>query len=502
MRVRPGGTLQARITGLLVVVLLAATALIGVVTALSLRAFLVGRLDQQLASAGGRFAISLEHGQLTPGGSDGDADNAVPGQSIGTLGVRLFDGRLAQSAIVEPDGHNVAPTLTSADVRLLAAQPVDGSARTLELGRLGDYRVQAVAGRDGDVLITGLPQHDVDATLAQLVLVESVVFVVVIVIAAVVVALLVRRTLRPLRRVTDVARHVADLPLTEAATPLPSGLAPPNPSTEVDQVSTAFEHMLDHIRAALAARDLTEERLRQFVADASHEFRTPLASIRVYSESLQRGERPLEPAVIETLGRIDAATARMATLVEDLLLLARLDDAEAQRTVPTDLSQLVVEAVVEACALAPDRRWQLDLPDNPVLVDGDPGRLHRVVGNLVGNARLHTPSGTTVEISLAVADASGTVELVVADDGPGIPSSLQARLFDRFTRGDVARSSAHGSTGLGLAIASGVVAAHGGSIAVVSGHGATRFIVRLPRGQPGREFADLPPNLLKASESS
>ncbi len=506
MRLRLGGTLRARITLLLVVVMLVATAVIGVATVLSLRAFLFGRLDAQLGGAGARFSISLEHGRVDPGGSDDDADNAVPGQSVGTLGVRLLGGRVAQSAVVDAEGHNVTPSFSPADVTALARLPVGpGAFRSVDFDRLGDYRLQAVAGRDGDVLVTGLPEHDDDATLAQLAAAEAVVFAVVIAAAAAVVALLVRRTMRPLQRVAEVARHVAGLPLTTAATPLPSGLAPEHPTTEVDQVSTAFEHMIDHIRLALGARDATEERLRQFVADASHEFRTPLATIRAYSESLQRDPAAVTPPAAVTLARIDVATSRMTALVDDLLLLARLDDGDRGVLVPTDLTRVVVEAVVDARALAPDHRWRLDLPDAPVEVDGDADRLHRVVVNLLSNARLHTPAGTTVEVAVAVDTPAGTVALVVADDGPGIPPELRATLFDRFTRGDASRSSAHGSTGLGLAIVHGVVTAHGGTIEVDSGPGSTVFTVRLgydPR--PDRDSgADLvEPNLSKVSESS
>ena len=275
-------------------------------------------------------------------------------------------------------------------------------------------------------------------------------------------------------------------PLTEAATRLPHGIAPPDPTTEVDQVSVAFDHMLDHLRDALAVRDHTEDRLRRFVADASHELRTPLATIKAYSEYATRTDDGLPETATTAFARIDAAATRMTTLVDDLLLLARLDAGRPLAREPVDLTQMVLDAVDDARAAAPAHHWHLDLPEDPIEVHGDGERLHQVLANLLSNARKHTPDGTTVTTALSVSDAQVTLE--VSDDGPGIPAEQQADLFDRFTRADPGRPSGHGSSGLGLAIARGIAVAHGGTLELSSRPGRTCFQMRIPidRTEPAR----------------
>ena len=229
--------------------------------------------------------------------------------------------------------------------------------------------------------------------------------------------------------------------------------------------------------AALSTRQASETRVRQFVADASHELRTPLTAIRGYTELAQR--IPDAPAELEhALGRVASEAARMTQLVEDLLLLARLDSGRPLEHEPVDLSALVVDAVSDAHVAGPEHRWQLDLPDEPVLISGDGARLQQVLTNLLANARVHTGPGTVVTTGLSVAD--GAVLLTVADDGPGIPAALQSEVFQRFARGDSSRSRSGGSTGLGLAIAAAVVRAHGGTIGLDSAPGRTVFTVRLP----------------------
>ncbi len=480
-------TLRTRLTITLVAVLLAVCAVTGVTTALTLRGYLIGRLDAQLAAAGGRFSLSLEHGRPATARTDGDgdSDSAVPGQSVGTLGVRLLGARVAQSALVDGDGENRVPVLTAADVAALVALPAGGRARSVHLDTVGDYRLEAVAGRDGDTQITGLPLHEVDETVTRLVTVEGSLFALAILVSAAVTAVLVGRTLRPLRRVADTALHVSGLPLTDRGTALPAGIAPPDPTTEVDQVSVAFDRMLDHVRRALTARDLTEARLRRFVADAGHELRTPLATIRAHAEYAARSGDRLPAATTTSLERIDTAATRMAALVDDLLLLARLDSGRPLTHDTVDLTQLVIEAVADAHTTAPDHHWRLELPDEPVETIGDADRLHQVLTNLLANARTHTPPGTTV--TTTVTPTPTGAEVTVADDGPGIAPDLITGLFDRFTRGDPSRSGGHGSSGLGLAIAQGITAAHHGTLTVESRPGRTCFRLDLPAvGPPAR----------------
>jgi two-component system OmpR family sensor kinase len=241
--------------------------------------------------------------------------------------------------------------------------------------------------------------------------------------------------------------------------------------------------MLGHVAAALAARQASETRVRHFVADASHELRTPLAAIRGYAELAGRFGDSVPPDVAHAMRRVHSETARMTTLVEDLLLLARLDSGRPLDREPVDLTMLVINAISDAHVAGRDHNWRLDLPDEPVTVTGDPARLHQVLANLLANARTHTPPATTVVASLRA--TGDRVELSVVDDGPGIPAELLPEVFDRFARGDSSRSRAAGSTGLGLAIVAAVVEAHHGSVEVTSRPGHTAFTVLLPAGGPG-----------------
>jgi len=246
----------------------------------------------------------------------------------------------------------------------------------------------------------------------------------------------------------------------------------------VGQVSAAMNHMLDRVDDALTERQHAEARLRQFVADASHELRTPLSVVRSHSELLQRVCADLPDEVRQSLRRIDAEAGRMSALVEDLLLLARLDAGQPLDRRPVDLSLLAVNAVTDARVAGPDHRWQLDLPEEPMVVLGDAHRLYQVIAGLLHNARIHTPAGTIVTVRIArPADAA---LLAVHDDGPGIPASLLPTVTDRFVRGDGARTRRIASSGLGLSIVAGVVAASGGSLAIDSRPGSTTVSVRLP----------------------
>ena len=217
--------------------------------------------------------------------------------------------------------------------------------------------------------------------------------------------------------------------------------------------------------------------MRRFVADASHELRTPLTSIRGYAELTRRGGHELPPDVAKSMERIESEAIRMTSLVEDLLLLARLDEGRDLEAGSVDLSGILLDTVSDAHAAAPDHAFALDLPEVPVIVNGDDARLRQVVANLLANARVHTPAGTATTICLEVRDRA---ILTVADNGPGIPAERQASLFERFTRGDESRSRAAGSTGLGLAIVRAVIEGHCGTVSVDSVPGRTVFTVELP----------------------
>jgi two-component system OmpR family sensor kinase len=292
--------------------------------------------------------------------------------------------------------------------------------------------------------------------------------------------LIIRRALAPLNRVAAAAGAVANLPLDrgEVALPVRVNQADANPNTEVGRLGLAVNRMLDHISAALSTRQASESRVRQFVADASHELRTPLAAIRGYTELAQRNRAEVPVDVAHAMSRVESEAQRMTRLVEDLLLLARLDSGRPLERRPVDLARLCADRVSDAHAAGPDHHWNLDVPPQPLLVSGDEARLHQVVANLLANARVHTPAGTTV--TLALNSDGGTAILRVLDDGPGIPVMLQSEVFERFARADTSRSHVDGSTGLGLAIVSAVVAAHNGTITLRSAPGNTEFTVCLP----------------------
>ncbi len=294
--------------------------------------------------------------------------------------------------------------------------------------------------------------------------------------------MIIRRQLAPLSRVSEAARQVADLELDRGEVRLPTPIVKVDPAsadTEIGQLGSALNRMLDRIAGALSARHASETRVRQFVADASHELRTPLAAIRGYTELAQRKRDDLPDDVAHAMSRVESETERMTQLVEDMLLLARLDTGRPLEREQVDLSRLVVDAVSDAHIAGHDHEWLLDLPDEPVIVVGDEARLHQVLANLLANARIHTPPGTSVITSLVVDDSGGAV-LTVADDGPGIPAWLQPEIFERFARGDSSRSRRGGSTGLGLAIVAAVVRAHSGTIDVHSVPGKTEFVVKFP----------------------
>ncbi|KAK1183007.1 ATP-binding protein [Streptomyces sp. NBS 14/10] len=482
-------TLRARLTAGLVVLLAAASLAVGLTTVLALEGFLVRRLDQQLTAAGGRFPASLEHGERP------DADNRpdTRGQSAYTFGARLKGGEATQAAVVH-DNTDARVPLTGADQRALAHLPVDGRGHDVRLSAIGAYRVLAVAGDDGDVLITGLPLRPVAETVHRVELVEAVVFGSALAVTGVAGALWVRLSLRPLRRVTATAAGVARLPLASGEVAMPAPVPDTDPRTEVGQVGAALNRMLGHVGDALARRHAGEERLRQFAADASHELRTPVANVRGHAELALRHPGPVPVEVRHALERIQSESQRMSTLVDDLLLLARLDAGRPLARGPVDLTRLVLDATGDARAAGPDHRWTLELPEEPVTVTGDEHRLQQVVANLLANARTHTPPGTEVAVRLGA--PAGRTELTVADNGPGIPEALQAEVFERFARADPSRSRAAGNTGLGLAIVRAVVAAHGGTVGVASRPGRTVFRVVLPDTPPDARAAEPGPTIV------
>jgi two-component system OmpR family sensor kinase len=320
----------------------------------------------------------------------------------------------------------------------------------------------------------------VQLAVYRLAAVITIVAVVGLLLAALLGLLIVRLTLRPLRRVAATASRVAELPLDKGDVALAVRVpdADIEPRTEVGQVGAALNRMLGHVSHALSARQQSESKVRQFVADASHELRTPLAAIRGYAELTRRSRQTLPADISYAMERVESEATRMTGMVDDLLLLARLDAGRPVEHEDVDLTALLVDVVSDAHVAGPAHPLELTLPDEPIVVSGDNHRLHQVVANLLTNARTHTPPGTHIAVRLA--QVAESARITVSDDGPGIPASLLPSVFDRFARGDDSRSRAAGSTGLGLAIVSSVVAAHGGTVRVESAPGRTEFTVELP----------------------
>jgi two-component system OmpR family sensor kinase len=473
-----GVSLRTRLVVTLLALLLVSCTIIAAATTLELRHFLINRLDEQLRDAGDRYALTLEHP------SDNDADNpfsAVAGQAGGTLGARVVNGSLTSIGVV-PAGHDTAIVVSARSRAKIAALTAGGGPSTVALPGLGAYRIIVVRGSEGDLLVTGLPQHGVDETIDRLIAIDATVFVAALLLTGTVGAISVRLSLRPLTRVARTAREVADMPLASGAVALPKQpTSAASSGTEVGQLADAFDHMLEHVQIALTRRQASEDRLRQFVADASHELRTPLAVIRSHAEHAQRAGGAVSDDVETALQRITTESVRMAHLVDDLLLLARLDSGRPLAQEEVDLTRLVIDAVNDARVAATTHVWKLDLPEEPVVIAGDEHRLHQAVANLLANARTHTPAGTTVTTQILDSDHTSDVEVRVSDDGPGISSAVFPHIFERFVRADPGRGHAAASGGLGLPISEAIVNAHHGAIEVDSSPGGTRFTIRLPR---------------------
>jgi two-component system, OmpR family, sensor kinase len=481
-----GRTLRSRLIVGLVALLALSCALVGVMTYVALRGSLFRQLEQQLTTASAAYVHCVEHNGPPPSAAPSGSGSPPPvpgcdyidGQARGTFTARLVGYTVTNASLTADTCH-----LSKADQAVIAALPPNGHAVSRELPSAhGDYLLTASRQPDGDVLVTGLPLTTLQSTLRSVELTELTVFGLALLLAGLIGTAWVRLSLRPLSRMTATATEVTGLPLASGEVDLPHRVRLADPRTEVGKLGEAFNRMLGHVEASLARRHASEARLRTFAADASHELRTPLAAIRGYAQLARRQADDLPPEVRRALERVDAESARMSILVDDLLLLARLDAGRPLERQPVDLTRLAIDATSDARVAAPDHRWLLDLPSEPVAVEGDESRLRQVLANLVSNAAKHTPIGTTVTVAVT-GDHTGprrVAKLSVSDDGPGIPAGLQPSLFERFVRGDPSRSRSAGSTGLGLAIVDAVTDAHGGRVAMNSRPGLTTFTVILP----------------------
>ncbi|MFD6445050.1 sensor histidine kinase [Promicromonospora sp. NPDC060204] len=522
--------LRRRLVLVLAAVVLVVTVGLAVASTAVLRSQLLNQVDTELQQASQRLAQGPVQIQLRDDPSGDDASVTPPGQELPALPVPAPGG--ASDTISRPafppglgpgsavvryvDGEPVLAdhvttslereALDDDQVAELLAVPADGSPHDVRLEGLDAFRAVHVTTDDDQPVVVATSTATVDATVHRYVLVEVALGVAALLAAVGVGAWLVRRSLRPLDGVADAASRVSELELSRGAIDaiprVPATLT--DERTEVGQVGAALNRMLENVEVSLQARHDSETQVRSFVADASHELRTPLASIRGYAELVHRAPEELPPTAARSLDRIESEAVRMTGLVEDLLLLARLDAGRGLDRAPVDLVALAVDGVMDAHAASPGHAWKLELPDgqddahpgdgsDDLVVTGDEASLRQVVANLLANARTHTPAGTQVRVRLL--NDGDAVVLHVTDDGPGIPADLRPSLFHRFTRGDVARNRNGGSTGLGLSIADAIVTEHGGSIAVRSRTAdegtatGTTFTVRLPRpgpsGRPG-----------------
>lgn len=474
-----GWTLRRRlvvsILGLFALVMLGS----GIVLSHLLQGALQRELDARVMSSAARV--------LGPGGPGGHPDRDGDGGADGRRG----DGRLlADMLVVVVDGSTVrtntvtttdgqSQTLNPQQVQALLQAGLSNRPTTVDLGgSFGPYRLVGVDS-SGTRVVTGLPLTPMLAAVHQMRLITAGLTLLGFVLVGLGTAWVVGRALRPLQRVASTATRVSQLPLSSGEVSVTERVPSrdTDPRTEVGQVGAALNGLLEHVDSSLRVRQESETRLRRFVADASHELRTPLSTVRGYTE-LSLRDPDLSTDLRRSLQRVESESGRMATLVEDLLLLARLDAGRGLDQDTVDLSMLLIETLSDARVAGPEHHWRLDLPEDAVEVVGDRARLTQVLVNLLANARRHTPPGTTVTGS--VRPAGDHAVITVEDDGPGIAPELMPTLFERFSRGDSARTRTHGSTGLGLSIVDAVVTAHRGQISVESHPGLTRFELWLP----------------------
>jgi two-component system, OmpR family, sensor kinase len=475
--------LQVKLIAAVLVLVTVALALIGLASVAALDGYLVGRLDDQL--------------QLVARGSAGAGPPGFDGRGPGHRGppspylvqYRLADGRLDEQD-ENPLEQGRPPPRVPDDPAWFEANA--GETTTVPAaGGGGRWRVAVAPRRDGSggSVVVAASLDGIDATIRQLRLIDLGVSLIVLAALAGVGAAIVRASLRPLVEIEQTARAIAAGDLTRR-------VPERDPGTEVGRLGRALNTMLAQIESAFGARAASEasarrseDRMRRFVADASHELRTPLTTIRGFAELYRQGAAR-DPAELDRLmWRIEDQAARMGLLVEDLLLLARLDTERPLDRQPVDLLALAAEAVNDARAVAPDRRIELVLGgdngdhDGVLVVLGDDRRLRQVLANLVNNALTHTPAGSPIEVRVGTSTLDGRpgAAVEVVDHGPGLAPEQAERVFERFYRADPARSPADGGSGLGLSIVAALVAVHGGTVAVdsVPGRGA-RFRVVLP----------------------
>lgn len=471
---------------------------VNAVVVVLLRGYLLKGVDDQLMSApffGGRGQLGQSPQDTTvPTGAAGTGSTATPGDGLvaGTPApgqptttrpdlpsVFVFLQLDKNGGVVSFRNGSLADAKHGPDTSGLTASVVAARQNQIftipALGGGDDFRVRVRSHSDGTTTtsqVVAISLDGVDSTVQRLALLTIAVSLIVVLLLFLLARVVVGVGLKPLVAVEETAEAIAAGDLSRR---VPDG----PPGTEVGRLSASLNAMLVQIESSFSAREAGERRLRRFVADAGHELRTPLTSIRGYAELFRQGAISEPDAQAQAMARIESEAERMGHLVDDLLLLARLDQQRPLERVPVDLKSICAEAVTDARVRDPGRPISIDVPPAEVQVTGDPDRLRQVLDNLLGNALVHTAPGTAVYVTVAV--ASGQVELAVRDEGPGLTADQAARVFERFYRADSARGRNNGGSGLGLSIVYAVVTAHGGSVRCTSEPGlGTTFTLTLP----------------------
>jgi len=460
-------TLRARLVAAFTVLLLVALATLSIMATRSTTNVLMTQVDEDLRQMEVRVSERPFFG-IGPAARDED------GVSRG-LALIAFDETGAVVAAV-PSGFADDPDPLPATASLEALMAAPGTIATIasEDGAI-DFRAIAVPMVDGGFRIGAIPIDDIDAATDELIQLLTVGAVVVAVVGGLVTWWIVRRALRPVDTMVNTAAAIADGDLTRR-------VPQQDPSTELGRLGGALNDMLAQLDDAFAHERASQDKLNQFVADASHELRTPLAALAGYADLYRKGALSDTDDLDNAMTRIRKESGRMQRLVDDLLLLARLDRGQALEDVPIDLAAIISDAIADSHAIEPDRPVTYDGP-SPLALRGDEHRLAQVITNLLANARAHTPPRTPVRVTTSRIGSS--VEIDVIDDGPGIADDQLGQLFDRFHRGDASQARQTAGAGLGLAIVAAIVEAHGGTVSAANreDHGAAITII-LPETPP------------------
>jgi two-component system, OmpR family, sensor kinase len=478
-------SLRARLLAGMVALVTVALTVAAVVTYEEQRSFLLDRVDQQVQAALGPISFQLRlfggggRGTRAPGGRFARRPPGLgPAATLppGTFG-ELLDSHgnvLRRRVFSYGETTPPAPRLPARLTVSHLGAPLHVFTVPAQGGSGAGYRAAALAV-GSQIAVVAVPLREAHDTLHRLVVVEALVGGGAILALVALGWVVIRLGLMPLERMGRVAAEIARGDLSRRVTPS-------DQRTEVGRLGRSLNEMLGQIEQAFSDRQESEDRLRRFLADASHELRTPLASIRGYAELFRLGAADDPVTLKRAMARIESEAARMGVLVEDLLALASLDQAPASQEVPVDLRELAEHAAEDTRIQAPDRDITVEVDPGAVVL-GDPDQLRRLLANLTGNAVIHTPPATPIE--LAVRRSADRVVLSVRDHGPGLPAGGADRLFDRFWRAEAGRSRGRGGAGLGLAIARGITDAHGGQIrAENAADGGARFEVTLPAAPP------------------